>query len=75
MALMKKNKATALFGGNSICIAKAIGITPQAYSQWPGDLSKRMEDRVVAAFVRTKKNDWHQIWPELSDALSPPPNV
>ncbi len=71
---MKKNEATALLGDNSISAAKAIGITPQAYSQWPEDLPKRLEDRVIAAFIRIKKSEGAEIWPELADAIPEPKN-
>lgn len=49
---MKKITATKLLGGTAKEAAIAIGITPQAYSQWPDMLSRRLEDRVVAALAR-----------------------
>ena len=70
MAVMEKSKATALLGNSSVSTANAIGITPQAYSQWPERLSRRMEDRVIAAFVRMKYRSGADIWPELRETLS-----
>lgn len=52
MARMEKSKATELLGGTRAAAAEAIGISPQAYSQWPDLLPKRLEDRVVAAIAR-----------------------
>jgi len=49
---MQKIKATELLGGTDSAAAKAIGITPQAYSQWPAELPARLEDRVFAALYR-----------------------
>ncbi|WP_227459282.1 Cro/CI family transcriptional regulator [Cupriavidus pauculus] len=52
MARMEKSKATELLGGTTSAAANAIGISPQAYSQWPDRLPKRLADRVVAAIAR-----------------------
>ncbi len=49
---MKKSEATRLLGGTPAAAAQAMGITPQAYSQWPDDLPRRLRDRVVAAIAR-----------------------
>jgi len=49
---MEKSKATALLGGTPSAAAEAIGISPQAYSQWPALLPKRLVDRVIAAIAR-----------------------
>lgn len=49
---MEKSKATALLGGTTSAAAEAIGISPQAYSQWPSVLPPRLADRVVAAIAR-----------------------
>lgn len=49
---MEKNKATELLGGTVSAAAEAIGISPQAYSQWPEVLPPRLADRVVAAIAR-----------------------
>lgn len=49
---MDKAHATALLGGTSTAAAEAIGITPQAYGQWPDRLPPRLSDRVVAALAR-----------------------
>ena len=49
---MTKNEAIALLGGTPTEVAKRIGITPQAVSQWPEHLPRVVEDRVVAALAR-----------------------
>jgi hypothetical protein len=49
---MKKSDATALLGNTATSAAEAIGITYQAYSQWPEDLPHRLQDRVQAAIAR-----------------------
>ena len=49
---MKKADATRLLGGTPTEAASKLGMTPQAYSQWPADLPRRLEDRVVAAIAR-----------------------
>ncbi|GGX11315.1 hypothetical protein GCM10007242_16770 [Pigmentiphaga litoralis] len=49
---MEKTLATKLLGGTPSAAAEAIGITPQAYGQWPDPLPRRLEDRVVAAIAR-----------------------
>ncbi|CUI55647.1 Uncharacterised protein [Achromobacter xylosoxidans] len=49
---MKKSEATRLLGGTPAAAAQAMGITPQAYSQWPDELPRRLRDRVVAAIAR-----------------------
>lgn len=51
---MKKSDATQLLGGSHAAAADAIGITPQAYSQWPDPLPRRLEDRVIAAIARRR---------------------
>lgn len=53
---MKKSKATILLGGTGQTAikqaAEAIGISYQAYNQWPEELSDRLRDRVQAAIAR-----------------------
>ena len=49
---MKKSDAISKFG-SATKLARAIGITPQAVIQWPEELSPALEDRVIAAIVRT----------------------
>ena len=51
-AVMKKTEATKLLGGTPTAAADAMGITYQAYSQWPEDLPSRLRDRVQAAIAR-----------------------
>ena len=49
---MKKEKAIVLLGGTVVKAAEAIGIKPQAISQWPDVLPARLIDRVQAALYR-----------------------
>jgi DNA-binding transcriptional regulator YdaS (Cro superfamily) len=48
---MKKKDVIKLFGSLSN-LARAIGISPQAVSQWPDELTPAIRDRVIAAAVR-----------------------
>lgn len=49
---MNKTDAMSLLDGIAMADAAAIGITPQAFGQWPDPLPRRLEDRVVAAIAR-----------------------
>lgn len=49
---MLKTKAIEMLGGSPTAAAEAIGITPQAVSQWPDVLPPRIADRVEAAAAR-----------------------
>lgn len=49
---MKKSDAIKLLGGSPAAAAKAIGITVQAFVQWPDELPPRLADRVQAAVAR-----------------------
>jgi hypothetical protein len=51
---MLKSDATQLLGGSVTAAAAAIGISPQAYSQWPDRLPPRLADRVQAAIARRR---------------------
>ena len=57
---MQKTQAIELLGGGVTGAAEAIGINPQAISQWPEELPDRLQDRVVAALVRLGRPvpDW-----------------
>ena len=48
---MRKTDAIKIFGSASE-LARAIGISPQAVYQWPDELSRALEDRVLAATHR-----------------------
>lgn len=50
---MNKARAIELLGGSVTTAAEAIGCTSSAISQWPDELPDRLEDRVLAALVRT----------------------
>jgi hypothetical protein len=52
---MLKTEAIQLLGGTTTSAAEAIGITPQAVSDWPDELPPRIEDRVLAALYRQQK--------------------
>lgn len=49
---MTKDEAISLLGGSVAKAAEAIGINPQAISQWPASLPPRLADRVQAALYR-----------------------
>ena len=49
---MTKDEAIHLLGGSHKAAAEAVGITVQAVSQWPDELSKRVADRIAAALWR-----------------------
>jgi len=61
---MKKADAIKKLGGSISAAAKAIGISYQAVNQWPDELSRAIEDRVIAAEVRLN--------PKLRRALDAP---
>ncbi len=48
---MRKIDAIKMFG-SATKLARAIGISPQAVYQWPSELSRALEDRVLAATYR-----------------------
>jgi len=54
---MLKSHALELLGGIKDA-ADAIGVTPAAIYQWPDELPKRLEDRVVAAIARKRRPKW-----------------
>jgi hypothetical protein len=49
---MLKKHALELLGGSVTSAANLIGVTPSAISQWPDELPKALEDRVIAALAR-----------------------
>ena len=49
---MDKSQAINLLGGNTTAAAKAVGVKPQAVSNWPDPLPQRIADRVQAALWR-----------------------
>lgn len=49
---MLKTEAIDLLGGSVSIAAKAIGVTPQAISGWPEELTDAIRDRVQAALYR-----------------------
>lgn len=48
---MTKQNAIELFG-NAASLARALGVTRSAISQWPADLDQDRSDRVTGAAVR-----------------------
>jgi hypothetical protein len=54
---MNKSQALDLLGGSVTAAASAIGITPQAVTQWPEELPPRIADRVYAALARKQAPD------------------
>lgn len=67
MMLMKKSTAIALLGGSVTEAAKAIGVTPQAITQWADDLPPRMVDRVIAALAKKDPKNWPALWATLKE--------
>lgn len=51
---MHKTEALQLLGGTASEAAKLIGVTPQAISGWPEELTPALRDRVQAALFRMK---------------------
>ena len=49
---MTKTEAIEALGGTRVKVAEAIGISPQAVSDWPELLTAAIEDRVLAALWR-----------------------
>jgi DNA-binding transcriptional regulator YdaS (Cro superfamily) len=56
---MKKSEALQLLGGTNAAVARALGISSSAVSQWPedaeGDLPRATEDRVLAELWRREQ--------------------
>lgn len=52
MRLMNKQDAIDLLGGTTADVARAVGTTNSAISQWPDVLPQRLIDRVLAACLR-----------------------
>ena len=48
---MTKSDASKLFG-NATRLAEALGIRPQAISQWPETLTQRQTDEITGAAIR-----------------------
>lgn len=49
---MQKSDGIEILGGSARAAAAAIGVSPQAVSDWPEQLPARISDRVVAAWAR-----------------------
>lgn len=52
---MLKLDAIKLLGGSATAAAAACGVTPQAISNWPDVLPRRIADRVQAALWRQER--------------------
>ena len=57
---MKKSTAIRIFE-NPRKLADALGITRQAIYQWPDDLPLHLEDRIVGAAIRCKREDYMRV--------------
>lgn len=68
---MKKDKAIQLLGGTVTATAEAIGIMPQAVTQWPDELPPRIADRVIAAVARQNPKRWPAVWKSIKDTAHP----
>lgn len=65
---MRKATALARLGPTMTDLARNIGVTRSAVHQWPDELPKRIEDRVLAALARK------HLPPELlGDVAAPAP--
>ena len=51
--MTSKQQAIELLGGTVSAAAKTLGIEYQAVAKWPESLTPRIEDRVIAALVRS----------------------
>jgi hypothetical protein len=49
---MKKARAIELLGGSVTSVAVACEVTTSAVSQWPEELPRNIENRVLAALAR-----------------------
>ncbi len=49
---MKKTQAVYYFGGKAKDLAKALGISKQAFSSWPEHLPERRENEILGVFLR-----------------------
>jgi hypothetical protein len=54
---MLKTEAIQLLGGSHQAAAEAIGVTTQAIYGWPKKLTKKLEDRVLAALYRKQQEE------------------
>ena len=52
---MKKADAIRLLGGTPSDAARELGITVSAVSQWPDELTRQQEDRVLGHLHRTNR--------------------
>ena len=68
---MLKTQALELLGGSPAAAARAIGVTYQAVNQWPEELPRRIEDRVLAACARASIPIPH----ELVNSATSPTNI
>lgn len=62
--LMLKQEAIELLGGTATQAAKAIGITAQAVSGWPDQLTPALRDRVQAALYRKREKSSRRAKPQ-----------
>lgn len=51
---MNKYEAIKIFGSQA-GLARALGVTPSAISQWPVELTSDKRDRVIGAAVRLNR--------------------
>lgn len=70
--------------GTASALAEALGVSRSYLSQMTSGAAALSPERCVAIERATsgavsrqdlRPNDWHQIWPELSEAVAPTPNA
>lgn len=70
---MRKSTALKLLGPTPAALAKEVGVSSSAVSQWPEELPPRIEDRVLAALARRHlpKALWQDAEAAEANALQP----
>jgi hypothetical protein len=68
---MRKTTAFVLLGPAVRDVAEAIGCSGSAVRQWPEQLPRRIEDRVLAAWARKNMPEALREQLELADRAAP----
>jgi len=54
MSIQSKSQAVKVFGSQA-AVARALGVSNQAISQWPEKLTQAQQDRLLGAAIRLGK--------------------